>query len=302
MKLDWLGVMLMTFTLGAGAAESDWESHESVAGCIGCHDGSDGDHVLAILETPHAAMADSRTPVARNGCAGCHGDSFAHMRRPAQAPDMVFRRDGPTPAAEQNRLCLDCHRSTLTHWPGSAHERTDMLCGDCHRMHALEDPVLSKQTEAQACAGCHAEQRVQMLRPFNHPVMEGRMACSDCHAQHGSAGPASLTQRNTNETCFTCHAEVRGPFLWEHAPVREDCGHCHQPHGSVHPGMLVSRGPWLCQQCHMAQFHPGTALSGTGLGSDSLPSGSTSMLGQNCLNCHPAVHGSNHPSGAGFTR
>ena len=28
---------------------------------------------------------------------------------------------------------------------------------------------------------------------------------------------------SVNELCYTCHTEKRGPFLFEHAPVREDC-------------------------------------------------------------------------------
>jgi DmsE family decaheme c-type cytochrome len=295
------GALVWSFTTAA-PADAAWQDHDATAACTGCHDGGDGHPVLEILHTPHAVMGDPRTPFARDGCAGCHGDSFAHMRRPSEPTDIVFRRDGPTPARAQNRVCLDCHLDSVMHWSGSAHERNDLVCSDCHRMHAARDLVLSKHTEAEACASCHMEQHARRLRPFNHPLLDGRMSCSDCHAPHGSAGPASLAGRNTNETCFACHAELRGPFLWEHAPVREDCSHCHQPHGSVHPGMLVSRAPWLCQQCHMAQFHPSVALSGTGLPGASLPSGSSSLLGQHCLNCHVAVHGSNHPSGAGFTR
>jgi hypothetical protein len=26
------------------------------------------------------------------------------------------------------------------------------------------------------------------------------------------------------------------------------------------------------------------------------------LLGRNCMNCHPKIHGSNHPSGARLTR
>ena len=42
--------------------------------------------------------------------------------------------------------------------------------------------------------------------------------------------------RHLNDTCYDCHAEFRGPYLWEHAPVPEDCSNCHDPHGSNHPG------------------------------------------------------------------
>jgi len=34
-----------------------------------------------------------------------------------------------------------------------------------------------------------------------------------------------------NEACTTCHAEKRGPYLWEHAAVTENCASCHDPHG-----------------------------------------------------------------------
>ena len=39
------------------------------------------------------------------------------------------------------------------------------------------------------------------------------MTCSDCHNVHGSVGPALAKRDSTNETCYTCHAEKRGPFV-----------------------------------------------------------------------------------------
>jgi DmsE family decaheme c-type cytochrome len=107
-----------------------------------------------------------------------------------------------------------------------------------------------------------------------------------------------LREPTLAETCYTCHAEKRGPFLWEHAPAREDCSICHQPHGSIHTALLNTRGPWLCQQCHLGS-HSSAAFDGTGIP----PQGTRlQMLGKNCLNCHSQVHGSNNPSGATFTR
>ena len=114
-----------------------------------------------------------------------------------------------------------------------------------------------------------------------------------------------LVKATLNETCYTCHTEKRGPFLWEHPPVREDCANCHTPHGSIHTPLLKARGPWLCQECHLATFHPSTAYSGTsippapGIAPISPPD---RVLANNCLNCHSQVHGSNHPSGARKTR
>ncbi len=99
--------------------------------------------------------------------------------------------------------------------------------------------------------------------------------------------------------CFGCHAEKRGPYLWEHAPVAEDCSNCHNPHGSNHPGMLAQRAPLLCQSCHSQSGHPSIAYDADGLASGAP---SQYLLGQSCLNCHSQVHGSNHPSGSKLMR
>jgi hypothetical protein len=54
---------------------------------------------------------------------------------------------------------------------------------------------------------------------------------------------------------MSCHAEKRGPFLWEHAPSVENCANCHEAHGSIHsrdadtaraaavPELPLARGP-----------------------------------------------------------
>ncbi len=281
---------------------------EAARTCTRCHDETSEYPVLSILKSRHAVMADGRTPFADRACATCHGASLAHMEAPADgaeraAPDIVFSSSGPTAKHDQNAVCMDCHKgSNRIHWQGSAHETQDVACVDCHRSHIGDDPVLAKDTQADQCLTCHKEKRAEIHRPSSHPIREGKVACSDCHNPHGSNGPKLLAKATLNETCYDCHAEKRGPFLWEHQPVREDCSICHKPHGSVHDNLLVTRGPWLCQQCHLAQFHPSTAYSGTGLPGAATPSGAQQMLGRNCLNCHTQIHGSNHPSGVRKTR
>ena len=291
--IRWLFLLALGLGVACAAAEeSSLAVSESSQGCLDCHAGPEVD---PVLHGPHARVAG-------NDCATCHGASLAHQQRPPRgqpraAPDRHF-----DDAGDGDAICIDCHRDDAgLHWSNSAHRRNDIGCSSCHRIHR-DDPMRDAESEVATCVDCHRNVRAELLRPSTHPLHDGRMGCSDCHAPHGSATPAMLARPTANETCYDCHAELRGPFLWEHPPAREDCMICHRPHGTVHRPLLRQRGPWLCQQCHMAQFHPSTALSGSGLPGPQLPSGSTSLLGRNCMNCHSQVHGSNHPSGAGFTR
>lgn len=166
--------------------------------------------------------------------------------------------------------------------------------------------MLTMEDAAQVCFTCHRRERAEFLRRSRHPVQavglfsrSGLLSCSDCHNPHGGVGPGELVRDTLNETCYDCHAELRGPFLWEHAPAREDCTNCHNPHGSQHEKLLTARAPWLCQQCHQAPFHPSEAISGT----DVPPQGRSDLaLARGCMNCHTQVHGSNHPSGMRLTR
>jgi len=270
--------------------------------CVDCHD---DDAAYAILKTKHGVTADRRTPFGQGGCISCHGASIEHSRRArGNPPDVVFGdRPGSASIGTQNTVCLDCHESGMSlHWRGSAHEAQDLACTSCHALHSEHDPVLSNTGQTDLCLSCHREKRAELHRPSTHPLLDGQMACSDCHNAHGGSGPALLAGHTINESCYGCHAEKRGPFLWEHAPVREDCTICHRPHGSTQVALLKAREPWLCQQCHLEQQHPSTAYSGTGLPGATVPSGAQQLLGRSCGNCHAQVHGSNHPSGVGQTR
>src|SRR5687767_15887725 len=60
------------------------------------------------------------------------------------------------------------------------------------------------------------EQRVQVNRSHHHPIEEGKVACSDCHNPHGSAGAKMLVRDSVVDTCYTCHMEKRGPFVRTH--------------------------------------------------------------------------------------
>ena len=119
------------------------------------------------------------------------------------------------------------------------------------------------------------------------------MTCSSCHEPHGSLTESSLKQASINETCTDCHAEKRGPFLWEHEPVTENCVECHKPHGSVNENLLKSKPPVLCQSCHANDDHASRAYG---------DEKTAFTAGESCLNCHSQIHGSNNSAGHNFQR
>jgi DmsE family decaheme c-type cytochrome len=272
--------------------------------CLKCHDEDSKFPVVDIFKTPHGQKADARAPFAQLQCESCHGPGGEHARKQPvgerQGPIGTFGLKAATPPEAQDATCLKCHAGAGRHdWPGSAHESAGIPCAACHTVHAADDPVRAARSQTEVCGACHARERAASLGAFAHPLRDARMRCTDCHAAHGSAGDAQLAQGSVNDTCFTCHADKRGPFLWEHAPAAEDCTLCHAAHGAPHRGMLTQRPPLLCQQCHAQAGHPSLALTPGGL-----PSGAASafLLVGGCANCHSQVHGSNHPSGAGLGR
>ncbi len=220
-------------------------------------------------------------------CEACHSDSTAHLADPSQSPGFVFK--GADDRGDES--CLTCHnKGEQTHWSASAHRSGDVACTDCHEVHTNHDPMSKKSTAQQACLACHTTIKSTLHQRSRHPIKELKTACTDCHASHGSVSSSGeLTTSSSRQLCLECHKEKTGPYLFEHEPVTEDCGLCHKPHGSQHPSLLTSRSPFLCQQCHMASDHPGQIPRGVN---------SQNLASHGCLNCHGAVHGSNHPSGA----
>jgi DmsE family decaheme c-type cytochrome len=241
--------------------------------CTACHNETWAKPVLALYQTRHGNRADSRTP----GCRKCHGPSEGHLKDFTTAPEVVFGAKSKhlSPAGVRNDACLVCHDSTIlprANWTGSQHESRGVACTNCHNIHAPDQNVLNKATQAEVCFTCHKTQRAQVRRISAHPLAvtgigsPPKMVCSDCHNPHGSTGPTLLVKNTVNETCYTCHAEKRGPFLWEHSPVTDSCVSCHTPHGSTNAALLKVRAPWLCQECHSGdhgnQVNSGANLAG----------------------------------------
>jgi DmsE family decaheme c-type cytochrome len=285
------------------------------AKCTGCHDEADEPQatmlelhpsVLAIATTRHGVRGDSRTPT----CTNCHGESETHANYKGKdkppAPDRAFRKNTATPVAARNDACLSCHDRdrNRTHWSGSQHDTNDIACTSCHNVHTKNDKVMNKATQADVCYSCHKTERAQSHKISTHPLDAGKLACSSCHNPHGSAGPKLMKKNTVNETCHTCHAEKRGPYLFEHQPVTEDCLTCHTPHGSNISPLLKSRAPALCDECHDGPHASGSIWGPNIAGKQSGITGnpSSSYVGRACMNCHVQIHGSNSPAGGYFER
>src|SRR5262245_4642454 len=283
---------------------------------------SRSDDASVALQAPSAAKAKDQKPLDVNDCKTCHeavfSNSFMHSQHAGveqrceschkgAAQHAQTRMEGnedkpPSlkhlkPAAI-NQTCLSCHNSGhQANWEGSLHDRRNLSCTSCHSVHDFKSLRANLKTERdpETCYTCHQAIRAKELRTSHHPVREGKISCASCHDPHDSTKPKMVSANWVNEKCLECHTEKRGPFLWEHAPVRENCLNCHDPHGSNHDKLLVAKQPFLCQRCHLNTRHPGTfydgsnALTGTSV--------SNRAVEHACKNCHQNVHGSNAPSG-----
>jgi DmsE family decaheme c-type cytochrome len=277
--------------------------------CLGCHD-EEADTptftTAGIFKSRHGQRGDARSPFGAGGlqCEACHGPGARHAAKGGDRTLTInsFKSTSFLPVAQRNEFCLNCHQDQArTGWHAGAHERSGTACTDCHRLHVERDAVLVKNGESDVCLHCHKKQRAEFQKASSHPVRFGLMGCNDCHNPHGANGAAMLNKPTLNQTCFNCHAEKRGPLLWEHAPVAEDCSLCHTAHGSVREALLNKSPPLLCQQCHSVAGHPAVARTAAGLPGGG-GGGSIFVVAGSCTNCHTQVHGSNHPAGAKLMR
>ena len=273
--------------------------------CRGCHP-IEADH---WTPTVHGRLfaGGPRSELQARGCEACHGPGSAHVADPRDPAAIVSFTHGSAAAVEsQNAMCLECHAGgPRIHWVGSVHETARLGCSDCHNPMAETSArgLLARRSVSETCFQCHPAQRIEFGKRSHMPLLEGKIACSDCHEPHGSSTDPLLRADSVTQLCTTCHADKRGPFLWEHAPVRESCSNCHLPHGSSHPALLTAAVPGLCQQCHsdIGGFgHPNDLLTRGNMASGAQPD--VRLLNRGCVNCHAQIHGSNSPSGVRVPR
>jgi DmsE family decaheme c-type cytochrome len=282
-----------------GPPVADAQGFIGEAACVDCHD----EQKSGYFDSNHHRATDPRTPGAKQSCETCHGPAGKHA-----TDDPVVNKIGrdftKMKPAEITAVCTTCHnRGEHALWDGSQHERRGLSCTTCHAVHSYksEHGQLIKKNQLEVCATCHRDKVSKIDRSGHMPVREGKMQCTTCHNTHGSTNVKLLRKGDSvAELCTSCHADKRGPYLWEHAPSRDGCPTCHDPHGSPNERMLVAKPPILCQRCHVGTRHPATIYDAALVGAGSTPN--IRVYARSCVICHAAIHGSNHPSGQRFIR
>lgn len=210
--------------------------------------------------------------VGMDGCADCHEKEAKNFARAKHA--RIHVKDGELAGLSG---CESCHG------PGSKHVDAD----DKDKKATIVNPGKS----SSECFRCHFDKEAEFNLPHRHPVVEGKMTCSDCHDPHGpdSKKPAGLAITRVNDACAECHREQARPHIYQHEALRDGCTVCHDVHGSINKKMLVQNDANLCLQCH-AQVPTASGKIQIG-GRDH-----TSFLSRGTCwsaGCHTGLHGSN---------
>lgn len=303
-RVVWLGLVFAAAPFGAAAQASKAAETPPAAAPAPSYAGSDAckicheDIYNTFAKTAHEQLETS----AKKGwmgkaCEACHGPGQAHTEGPSA--DNIRNPAKLAPGAV-DQLCLTCHLNQPTQVGRleSSHARDQIACTSCHKIHSADHPLVVRQADAinTQCRSCHLNVWAQFQRPFHHKLPEGDMSCVDCHNPHGSILPAMQQTFAANDPgCIKCHGDKRGPFTFEHEPLRlQGCQACHEPHGSANPRMLTrAQVRFVCLECHAnlpGQFANGTAKIG-GVVPPAFHDLNQPVF-QNCTVCHQKIHGS----------
>jgi len=286
--------------------------------CAGCHP----NEAKQFEKTVHAHAEVAGTPYGA-GCESCHGPGKAHAQaqmeaggdaaKVAAAKKLIFNFEAKP--QENAARCLTCHRTSKDQdiFNRSEHKLQGVSCEQCHVSHLIgsgnrpgrAEPAIApaqffsapklteerrwlnesllKKPQPELCYTCHQTVQAQFALPTHHRVPEGLMNCTDCHNAHGTLQRPLLKKSNW-EACVGCHAEKRGPFVFEHAAGKvEGCTACHSPHGTVTRSLLLRREDrFTCLECHVDPF------------AANVPHGRLSWVTRGeCVRCHVSIHGSN---------
>jgi DmsE family decaheme c-type cytochrome len=269
----------------SGPAASDYVGADV---CKTCHE----DLARNFEHTAHfATIQNKKTGPEHQGCEACHGPGKAHVDGGGDVSKIISFKTLST--EEASKRCLTCHSSSNEHanFLRSAHATNNVGCTTCHSPHkAKSERALLIEKQPLLCYGCHTEVRAEFDRPFRHRVKQNLIQCVDCHNPHGGNLPRQLrASAEQDQVCYKCHREKKGPFVYEHLPVKtEGCNACHVPHGSTNPRLLkVAQVNQLCLQCHTLAMSSVPSQPPIG------PAHNQAQKYQACTMCHAFIHGSN---------
>lgn len=271
--LGLFGALLATVPLTAEGTTS--ASNEA---CLECHQ----DMADNLLGSKHALSAAGARGITVS-CVGCHSGWETHLDDPEANKPVVPSK---LPFAEQANACASCHQNEhqVLMVTTDPHGRAGLDCASCHSIHGNENAALVKDDSENYCLGCHQTVGAQFSARSAHPLHEGSVACADCHPMNNRQD--MQLAKGFDWTCQNCHADVAGPYVYEH-PVNYNhlvdgggCVECHNPHGSPNERLLLQPGNGVCIQCHGVP--PGHRVAHSGM-----------AVKIDCVNCHTQFHGSN---------
>lgn len=283
-----IGMFVLVYS-GMSFSREEKKDYVGADTCKGCHT----DAYESYSKSTHAKKAIPNSPANKEACESCHGAGAAHVEKGGGRVG-IFAFGKKEDAKGRSAKCLSCHEESkhLAFWNMSKHKSAGVSCDNCHSSHSGGDKDL-KTSQSEVCYSCHRDIKVQSNKQSRHPLKEGKISCSDCHDSHGEFGAKMVKADTVNELCYKCHAEKRGPYMFEHPPVEENCMTCHTAHGSNHNKLLTKKQPQLCQSCHDWTRHPGTAYTSEfGFSGSGSLSSRNKLIARSCLNCHPNIHGS----------
>src|SRR5437899_11856232 len=126
-----------------------------------------------------------------------------------------------------NKACYECHTEITRIFPASPHARLHFEgalmadstgCESCHGPGSKHIAggggrgkfIVNPGKDPAACFECHRTTEAEFHLPQHHPLLEGKLACSQSHDPHGADifNPASgLAIARLHATCNSCHRD-----------------------------------------------------------------------------------------------
>ena len=188
--------------------------------------------------TAHGAKNDASGSM----CQACHGDATEHLKDPTKAkPANLFEHGHGRPSRRRSASPATRAIGNLAFWESGKHALNDVDVRNCHSIHGKAS---SNPTDRTVHDDVPPEQGGHLRHvPPAHPRGDLEAVASPDHrrqdqvlrlpqsARRDHAGDAEAA--DDQRPVHSCHADKRGPYVFNHPPVEENCATCHNPHGSV---------------------------------------------------------------------